>query len=492
MSSPEEAAKKYNLPLAVVKEYNVHLVAEAFAKYGYPLGPFVAQTTAIPQIPPQIEIPDSVRNQHIYVPGKTRHGKSTLLHAMAYQDIRRGAGVCVIDPKGDLVNSLTHWIPESRKDDCIYIDPDNPIPIDFLDYATPREKQTLIGELKHIITKGVDATNAPLMNSMLNDVIYTLLDANEHGADATFLDIHDFLAFKTRRDTIMKFVRSERYQERWNDANLNSLKERQPTLTRMNDFVSSQYLRTVLGCPKPELNVSWVMDNRKILLINLGGIDEPTQLLATLVLAKIHQRMKRRWKITNEAERIPFHLYVDEFGFFQTKEFAEMLSFDGGYGLRLTLANQYLTQLSTDIQSAIEGNVGSFIIFKIGKRDINVFSEIAFPYDPRELARIPKHHALYKIEGQQPIIKATIPPPPKPDHQQIARADYIRKRTLEYYACKCAPVSYPSSDDQPAKPEPQATLPPDARKAPGTPAPRRVFRPQDSRPRDAAKEPHGN
>ena len=125
-----------------------------------------------------LSIPYAIRNQHVYVPGKTRHGKSTLFHSMALQDIQNGAGVCVIDPKGDLVNSLIHHIPESRKDDCVYLSTTEPVPIDFMD---PRgDKETLVGDIKYVITKGMSPEQAPLMDAILTDLCYTLLNANEN------------------------------------------------------------------------------------------------------------------------------------------------------------------------------------------------------------------------------------------------------------------------------------------------------------------------
>jgi hypothetical protein len=445
-----------------------------------------------------VDINYDIRNQHIYVPGKTRHGKSTLLHEMALQDIENGAGVCVIDPKGNLARSLLNWIPESRQDDCIYIDPANPIPIDIFDYQGPREKQTIVGELKHIITKGVNAEHATLMNSMMNDLIYTLFDANEHGGDASFIDIHDFLAYDSRREAIMKFVKNPKYKERWNEKNINNPRERMPTITRMSDFTSSEYLQVVLGYAKPPLNLSWVMDNRKILLLNLGGIDEPTRLLAILVLAKIHQLMKRRWNIENEDDLIPFHLYVDEFGFFQTKDMAEMLSFDGGYGLRMVIGNQFVSQLDGLVWDAIDGNVNSYIIFHVGPKDASAYKDIAWVTSnltgervPVDIANLPRFRALYAVSGQPHVVKDTPPPPPAPTPEQLRRAKEIKDSTIRTFgpdACKPAPVSHTSRDET-EKPKPEATLPHDAGKGPGTPAPQRVLRPHDKPARHATKEP---
>ena len=435
--------------------------------------------------PDRVFIPDTVRNQHIYVPGKTRHGKSTLFHALAYQDIKNGQGVCVIDPKGDLVSSLVHWIPESRKDDCVYIDPDNPVPIDILDYANAREKQTLVGELKYVITKGVNVEHAPLMNSILNDVIYTLLDANENGLDppATFLDVHDFLAVDHRRAKILKHVASPRHKERW--LTMPSPKECMPTLTRMNDYVNSDYLTKVFGCPKPTLNIARAMDERKILLVNLGCIDEPTKIFATMLIAKIRQAAFRRNKVSQSA-RVPFHLYVDEFEFFQTQDFSQILSFAGGYGLHLTLANQFITQLDPEIRDSIFGNVGSFIIFNVSPKDAQAYKHIAWTrnrldmQEPVDLANMPKYRALFKIGGKDPIVRDTPAPPTGPPRN--SRADYIKKRTLARYSCKSEDVrDNPSSDttsdknadDAPQKQKGRPPAPPLGTKQGNNPGPRR-------------------
>ena len=444
-------------------------------------------------LPPLI-IPDSVRNQHIYIPGKTRHGKSTVIGALAFGDIRAGKGVCVIDPKGDLVTHLLSWIPDERKDDCIYIDPDNPIPIDFLDYDGEREKQTLVGELKYVITKGVSSENAPLMNSMLTDLIYTIFDANEHGMNpkATFLDIHDFLAFESRRKKILQYVTSERLQERWSEKNFPSVKERQPTLTRMNDFVNSSYLNKIFGCPEPTLTISQLMDEKKILLVNLGGVDEPTKLFGTILVAKIRQAAFRRHR-QPEADRVPFHLFVDEFEFFQTSDFEQMLSFAGGYGLRLVLANQFIGQLDPNIRQSVLGNVGSFIIFAVAPHDARHFDH--FLPEPAEWQKIlnehtgvkekkienlPRFHALVRIAGKEPFFAETPPPPPPSPYEN---AEYIRTRTLDRYSCKSK--QQPHNPDS-GKPKPEGTVLSNDAEAAGSRPARQVLRSPEQGSRSAS------
>jgi hypothetical protein len=402
-----------------------------------------------------VTIPYQVREQHLYVPGKTRHGKSTLFHAMAYQDFKNGAGVCIIDPKGDLVSSLLNWIPEERKDDCVFISPKSPVPINFLDYKDDDEKETLVGELKYVITKGGDAREAPLMDAILTDLIYTLLNANENpkmpeGERATFLDIYRFLEEPDRQNFIKSFVTDKQLLNRWVN-NFPHPKERAPTLTRMTPFVRNPSLRKLFDCPNPGLNIANLMDNRKILLIDLGGISDSTRILGTLIIAKIRQTAFRRAALP-VRKRIPFFLYVDEFEFFQTSDFDQILSFAAGYGLRLTLANQFIAQLDNTIRQSIFGNVGSFIIFCVSAEDARLYKHLV--PDEVHVSNLPRHFALYRIAGQQAIVKPTLPPPPEPKPEQIFRADYIRKRTLETYACKAAPMADTSAN---AKPDPEAT-----------------------------------
>lgn len=398
-----------------------------------------------------VEIPYGIRSQHIYIPGKTRHGKSTEIHALAYQDINNGQGVCVIDPKGDLVTSLLNWIPEKRKDDCIYIEPDHPIPLVMFDKADNREKGKLAGEMKHIVTKGASTDNTPTMNRIINDLIYTIFEANGNGLDppATFMDIHDFLAYESRRNEMLPFVTSS-LQEKW-IKNFPNPKDREPTLNRMNDYIHSDYLRTLLGTPKPKLNIETVMNTRQILLVNLGGVDEISMLVGTLLISKIRQAAFRRHRITNQADRLPFYVYVDEFEFFQTRDFTDILSFAGGYGLCLTLANQFTGQLDTLIRQSIFGNVDSYIIFNVGPEDANYYKHIAWQVDgigrkiPVDVSSIPKYHAVYRISGEEPVFRPTHDPPPQPTNEQLERAEYIRNRTIDIYAPSGSPRGVPSS-----------------------------------------------
>lgn len=426
-----------------------------------------------------LEIPYQIRNKHIYIPGKTRHGKSTLIHAMAYQDIRNGAGVCVIDPKGDLVESLLNWIPESRRDDCVYLSSKSPVPINFFDYTNDDEKETVVGDIKYVITRGGDAKEAPLMDAILTDLIYTLFNANENpamprGKRATFLDIYRFLEDPVRQQFIRSFVTDKSLLLRW-DNNFPHPKERAPTITRMTPFFRNPSLRQLFDCPDPALDIAKVMDGRKILLVDLGGISESARIFATLLIAKIRQVAFRRASI-KEHQRIPFFLYVDEFEFFQTNDFDHILSFAGGYGLRLTLANQFIGQLDPRIRDSIFGNVSTFIVFCTSPSDANYFKHIT-PIGV-SIAHLPEFQALYKIARQPPVVKPT-PAPPKGPPQQ-SHADYIRNRTLQEYSCKAAPLSDTSGN---GKPDPDPPPPPPQDDAGRASGPRESFRSEEQRRR---------
>ena len=398
------------------------------------------------------EIPYAVRDQHIYIPGKTRHGKTTLMHRLVYQDIHNGAGVTVIDPKGDFIPKILDWIPTHRVEDTIAVSLKDPVPIDFLDYKSDDEKEALVGEIKYLITRGVTAEHAPLMTAILTDIIYTILLYNERQNDpeqrATFLDIHYFLSSETRRNKILSLLKDTRLYHRWVDEFPNP-KDRQPTLIRMNPFINSESLKKVFGCPNPRLNIVDVMDNRKVLLVNIGGLSETNQMFGTLIITKIQQAAFRRHSLL-ERERIPHFVFIDEFQECQTQRFNQLLSVAGGYGLRLCLANQFVGQLDTVVRESVFGNVGSYIVFCVGDNDTRHFRSIAYPHDCKELANLPKYRALFRIAGDpEAAIKDTLP---VPDLVRPSPAEFIRRRTIEQFACPSRHVADSDLESHPDDP----------------------------------------
>lgn len=429
---------------------------------------------------------------------------------LAYQDICNGAGICIIDPRGDLVKQLVHWIPEERVNDTLYLDLKNPVPMDLLSYDNDDEREALVGEIKYLVTQGEPIDHAPLMRSVLDDLINTILNHNENVPPekrATFLDICNFLESEHGRKRILQHVSNDRWKHKWdkmpNDRTVISI------TSRLTPFVNSRSLRTLFGCPNPKLNIQDIMDGRKILLVDLGGITEPKKMLGTLLIAKMRQVIFRRESIP-PSKRIPFYLFVDEFQYFQTSDFPDILSFAGGYGLRLALAHQFTGQLNETIRKSIFGNVANFVIFCLGPDDAPHFKHLFPPQEknPRRdmlmrkvktiaeweekynkgyandspvaarrnaekweairelndipvppdsisydsLMRLAPHEAVYKIGQNPPVRKFT----PKPFGSSAASyAETIRKRTIHTYACDTpAPWSNTGPDDnQSPKPD---------------------------------------
>jgi hypothetical protein len=432
---------------------------------------------APPQPITKLELPYEVRNRHVYVVGKTRHGKSTLLHSIIMQDIANGAGLSVIDPKGDLVESILNHIPESRKNDVVYLNAANPVPIDVMSWETEQERQTLAADLMQTFLQFSTIQAGDRWQSILRYLIHTLLEAK----NCTFLDINTFLVDLEARKAILSRVKNPALLKYWNETYEKLPKDSPvPVLTRMATFVLVPPLNIMLGTVKPKLKLEDVIAKRQILLVNLTGAGkESGNLIGTLIVSKVQQAIFRRLKV-------PFHLFADEFQNFQTSAFDIILSEAGGLGLRLTLANQYVGQLEERIRQSVFGNVSTFFVFNIDDADTRYFkSKMPDAVLHERLAHQPPFRALYAIAGQTPMFKG-IPNPPPPTADDLARAQYIRARTLKEYACNPAVAPHTTRDE---KPEPQATLPHDALQAPGFGTSRGVLRRPDQRPGPFTKKP---
>jgi hypothetical protein len=432
-------------------------------------------TSTLAPKPDELKIPYGVRHQHVYVPGKTQHGKSTFIHNCAIQDIDHRSGVCVIDGKGNLFKEyILPFIPKHRLNDTFYLDINTPIPLDFMSYDGEREKEKLIGELKFLLLRTVETANIPVIGSNLTDLLYTLFDYNENPnvrpeRKATFLDIHEFLEDEERRKEILKGVSDPFLVRKWT-VGLPPLVDRNRISSRMTTFVRSKSLRKIFGDPNPALRIVDIVEGRKVLLVKAGPPDEVQSIYATLLISKIRQAIYRR---TNLAKRqmIPFYLYCDEFQKFQTSDFDELLSLAGGLGLRLTLAHQYMHQLNAPIWHSIKGNVSTYVVFRVSTEDAGVFQgeipsmadELVYkrsqrtgemdwvhrpiPFNTADLAKLPVGRALYRAaDGQAYLIDTRSPPPPlKKVNARIA--EYIKKRTMAIYGPRTAPGTLGSTND---------------------------------------------
>jgi hypothetical protein len=382
-------------------------------------------------------IPDAFRSRHVYIAGATQHGKSTFIERMALADIGTGHGICVLDPKGDLIKSIVHKIPRNRADDVILLEASNPVPIDFMGWETEQERQTLAADIFQTFLQFSTMTTGDQWLSVLRAVIYTLLDAR----GCSFLDINAILVDDVARERILARVMNPDILDYWRlEYPLLKKDAPQPIITRMKQFIFSPPLKTLLGTSEAKLDIYECMETRKILLVDLTGAGKANgNLIGQLLVSKIQQSAFRRERQPRDA-RVPFHLFADEFQNFQTSAFDTILSEAGGYKLCLTLANQGLYQLEPKIKDAIFTNVtGGWIVFHIDEKDVPNFKLKALPLDAQQLAALPPHTAFVKIGSESPaIFKA----PPPAGNQPESHAEYIRKRTLDLYACTAAPRSH--------------------------------------------------
>jgi hypothetical protein len=378
-------------------------------------------------------IPDSLRSRHVYVPGASQHGKSTFIENMAITDMMNNHGVGILDPKGDLIKSILHKIPSHRRDDVILLETKNPVPIDIMGWTNDQEKETLASDIFDTFLAFSTMTAGDQWQSILQAVLTTLLEAK----GCSFLDINTILVNPEKRKAILDRVKNQNILDYWeHEFPLLKKDAAQPILTRMKKFMFSPALSKLLGCADAPLDIFELMEKKKILLVDLTGVGKGNgRQVGQLIVSKIQQSVMRREDQRRE-DRIPFHLYCDEFQNFLTSAFDTILSEAGGYKLYLTLANQGLYQLkqNSQVMDAIFTNVtGAWVVFRLDERDVSNFKLKALPMDSKRLASIPPHQAFIKIGNDPPAI---LPTPPPVIGEEISRAQYIRERTLSAYACK--------------------------------------------------------
>ncbi|MEK7479093.1 MAG: type IV secretion system DNA-binding domain-containing protein [Patescibacteria group bacterium] len=365
------------------------------------------------------------RRQHMYVVGKTGTGKSTFMHNLIVQDIEKGEGLALVDPHGELVESVMEKIPEYRRDDIIYFNPadtDYHIGFNPLEIPDPKYKHLIASGIMSIFTKLWANVWSARMEYILNNAILALAE----NPGSTLLGINRILVDKEYRQNIIQNVTDpvvrafwvHEYEE-WRDQFRNEAIA--PIQNKVGQFLSTSLIRNVVGQEKSTLDIFKAMNEGKVLLFNLskGKIGEDNAaLLGALLITKIQLAAMERVRIPEE-ERVDFYLYVDEFQNFATDSFANILSEARKYRLDLILAHQYIGQLTTDtstkVRDAVFGNAGTLIMFRVGATDAE-FLEPEFEPEitPEDMVNLPNYHAYLKlmVDGitSRPFSAITLPP----------------------------------------------------------------------------------
>jgi TraM recognition site of TraD and TraG len=363
----------------------------------------------------EIRIRRADRRRHMYVIGKSGVGKSVLLTNMAVQDITNGEGICVMDPHGDLIADILERIPPERAEDVIVFSPadlDRPLALNLLEFDPryPEQKSFVINEMIGIFDKLYDlkATGGPMFEQYMRNAMLLIMDDPESGS--TLMEIPKVLADENFRRMKLSRCKNKPVVDFWhNEAEKAggeaALANIVPYITsKLTSFISNDMMRPIIGQQKSSFNFRDLMDNQKILLVELskGVVGEMNAyLLGMIIVGKILMASLSRADMRAE-DRKDFYLYIDEFQNFTTNSVCQILSEARKYGLNLVIAHQYIGQLSkgqdTAIKDAVFGNVGTMLSFKVGSEDADfLVKEFAPVFNEFDLINIDKGSACLKL-----------------------------------------------------------------------------------------------
>ena len=370
------------------------------------------------------------RLRHFYVIGQTGTGKSTLLKNMIIQDIKAGHGVCMIDPHGVDIQDVLANIPKERFDDLIYFDPshiERPMALNMLEYDVrfPEQKTFVVNEMLSIFNKLFDmkVAGGPMFEQYFRNAVLLTIEDPESGN--TLLDVSKVLANKSFRDMKLSKCKNPIVVQFWREVAEKaggeaSLQNMVPYITSKFDaFLSNDIMRPIIAQAESSFNFREVMDNKKILLVNLakGRLgDINAHLIGLILVGKILMAALSRVDSLG-ANLPPFYLYIDEFQNVTTSSISTILSEARKYKLSLTVAHQFIAQLEEDIKNAVFGNVGSIAAFRVGSEDAEFLAKQFEPvFTAQDLVNIDNRNAYVKllVEGRpvKPFNIETLPPPP--------------------------------------------------------------------------------
>ena len=386
------------------------------------------------------------RRRHVYIIGKTGVGKTTLMENMIIQDVRNGKGLALVDPHGDVAEKILDIIPPERTNDVIYFDPsdvDYPVAFNVLESVDPAYKYLVASGLVSSLKKIWADSWGPRLEYILRNVILALLDY----PSSTMLGIMRMLADKNYRKKVVDNISDPVVKAFWVNefANYNERFRSEaisPIQNKVGQFLSSSIIRNIVAQPKSTIDMKDIMDNGKILLINVskGRIGEDNSaLLGAMLITKIQLAAMDRAKIP-ESERRDFYLYVDEFQNFATESFATILSEARKYRLNLIIAHQYITQMEEVVRDAVFGNVGTMISFRIGAFDAEYMEKEFAPYFTQiDLVNLDKYNAYIKLMingvASAPFSMETISPVSETYHSKdkviaVSRERYGKSREI--------------------------------------------------------------
>jgi len=388
------------------------------------------------------------RGRHVYVIGKTGMGKSTTLENMAVQDLRNGNGICFIDPHGKTADLLLEYIPEDRINDVLYFAPfdtDHPISFNVMEDVGYDKRHLVVSGLMSSFKKIWQDAWSARMEYILSNTLLALLEY----PDSTLLSVNKMLSDKAFREKVVDNITDMSVKAFWVDEFAKYTErfaaEATPAIqNKIGQFTANPLIRNIVGQPKSSFDIREMMDNRKILIINLskGRIGEVNaQLLGSMLVTKIYLAAMSRADLNEtEIEAAPnFFLFVDEFQSFANESFADILSEARKYKLNLTIAHQYIEQMPEEVRAAVFGNVGTLISFRVGATDAEYLEkEFAPTFMATDIVNLGFAQIYLRLMidgiGSQPFSARTLPPIAKGDVHfvkeiiEASRKQYARPR----------------------------------------------------------------
>jgi CxxC-x17-CxxC domain-containing protein len=382
------------------------------------------------------------RRRHVYIVGKTGMGKTAMLQNMAVQDIQNGKGMGFVDPHGEAAEELLDFVPSSRINDVVYINPADlnyPIAFNVMESVGLEHRHLVAGGLMGVFKKIWPDVWSARMEYILNNSILALLEY----PGSTLLGINRMFSDpEFRRKVIEKItdpvVKSfwineyARYAQRYESEATAAIQN------KVGQFISAPLIRNIIGQVNSTINMREIMDKGKILILNLskGRIGEDnSKLLGALLITKIQLAAMSRVDIP-ENDRKDFFLYVDEFQNFATESFTNILSEARKYRLALILAHQYIAQMEETVRDAVFGNVGTLISFRVGAEDAEFLEKELMPeFTAQDIVNLAKYNIYLKlmIDGLagRPFSGLTLPPFPK---DKYSNREKIIKVSREKYS----------------------------------------------------------
>ncbi len=362
------------------------------------------------------------RKRHIWLVGKTGTGKSTLIANMAIDDLKKGRGLGIIDPHGDLCDTILDYIPSDRINDTIVFNPadkEYPIVINPLEVNNKEEAELVVSGIVSIFNKIFGFSWGPRLEYILRNTLLSLAAV----PNTTLEDVLIALTNPIYRKRLIDHLQDPVLKNFWvNEFNKMPDKQREeaisPILNKVGQFVTSPLIRRIIGKPKSSMQVDQIMNEGKILLANLsqGRMGEDNSaLLGAMLITKFQLAAMRRVDVP-EAERRDFFLYVDEFQNFATPSFMKILSEARKYKLALMLANQYMAQIPEEVEKSILGNAGTIISYTVGADDAAILQkEFGEVFAANDLVNLVNHQVAIKLmvdgHSTRPFLSHTLPLP---------------------------------------------------------------------------------